>query len=526
MPELRAPTLLLLAAVLASIHVPLVIAEDQAGYLHIDRKITPSYGGLVYVVDEITGHGGTNLTYGIPAKMVGVLEWIGAEGAELQRVDGNEKVVLYTVVPRDEKVRIVSIYKSLIAGLGNDMYVISIVPYPYVEGKRVNASITLLRYGDISYASPPEGWREGKGGLVREVLITDVGQLTLLTFEFTSTSFALFSIERLEFLYDFINDVLRMTIELRNLTPKDIGTVSVSVPKGLTVERVYDTLGSLQFQRSDGTISVIVGNLRYPLKQGWKFSFTIDLKGGSNVGLFGSKDGVANIVPFTPINASLSSVSYTFVLPPSSKPNLASSPDELYYSPSGNTIVRIIGEPSDVFSSRRITLPYVVRERMQIAPWLLVAGVLMLGIGLLRLKRPKAARPLPPLEHLKVVIEEMGRIGSLANEIVSSVERGKTSRDVYASIQERLSSIRRSRAKLLERIEQVKKGSPPSRINRVIEVVDSLYESSRAIVKNYEDLIKGSIARSSFDKMCTPLKKEIRRNVAELIELSRELGSQ
>ncbi|MCS7142608.1 MAG: hypothetical protein NZ920_02260 [Aigarchaeota archaeon] len=506
--------------------------EAQAGVrtVYVERQMTLEQGGLIYVIDRVEWGSGDSFTYGIASRTFGVLEHISADGGEIKYKGGTKDVEYFEVTPKRSTVTIKMVLRSMVAGFATNEYGIIIEPYPYIEGVNANVSAVLMRKGDMRYISPPAGWEETERGLeTRNVLVNSTDQLTPTIFPFTSTTFTVLEIERIEYVYNVGSETLSVNLRIKNNSPRTITDLRLFLPRGVDVTSVFDSVGDVAFRREGDALIILLSQSRFSLERGWKISFTVTLKRSGGVETFGSTGDGAFIRPFSVLNSSVGSILYTFVLPPSSRLLDYSKVYEVYNSPAGETVVSYLGSPKEIYDAGVISVGFSRGGSQQLASLLLFAGIAILAVGgaVVTRSRKRAAKPRVKREQINVILEELTKVNSVAMEILRLTESRRASKEVNVQLHSGLTAIRRGKAKVSEVVTQMKREQPhiPSRVDQTIALVDTIYESCRALVKNYEDLHKGSIGRSSFERIATSLKKDLRRDTSNLANLIEQLRS-
>lgn len=533
-----ARTPLIAAALLLSILVlaPLVGAvQGQEVDLRVERVIEPSYGGLTFVRDVITGHGGASFRYGVPEEMDEKLVSMEIAGGEIERVgEAFTGVVLYKVNPTSDAVRINAIYQGLLSYIGGDDYGLELSPAPFIDERVIEADILVKKNGDIQYPSGQGGWRLVEEGLVKgNVTVRGQEPPGKELIRFTSTSFAIVRVDRQELTYMPLDGKIRIGLTVTNLVGRRLESLRIHLPEGSRLIKVYDSMGSLgrSYEEERGLLTVNLGASRYALEESWRYSFLVDAEVPPSSGIQEVSDNEVRIVTFRVINATMGRLDARVVLPPGYRAeSLGEDVEELYEDVAGRLVVRLDLGDEDPYRTGEARLT-IRREAGQagVGGVLIISGLIAMTAGVVSyrlISRRGLEAELTEKQRLPIssILKEIERLRVLVDDL-DKLTAARGGRAPLTVVQEKAQAIKRTRDRIREGLSKVEARPHwlEAKMRDIESSIDELHDACVVVTRNYADLLSGKISRSAYERLYERFGKDARRSLARVISSAESL---
>jgi len=531
----RAP--LIVAALLLSL---LFLAQIGVGSsaeidLRIKRTIEPTYGGLTYVTDVITGHGGASFRYGIPGDMDERLVDIRVIGGEIKRVGVTfAGMVLYEVNPEGDPVTVIAIYQGLISYIGGDNYALELSPQPFIDERVIEADILVKENEDVKYPSGQSGWQFIEEGLLREnVTVRGQNPPKGELIRFTSSNFAIVRVDKQELTYLPAEGKIKVDLTVTNLSGRRLESLKIHLPEGSRLIKLYDLMGSIgrSYNEERGVLTVNIGASRYVLEQSWRYSFSVEAEVPQSSGIQSLLSDEVRVRAIRLINATMGVFDVKVVLPPG---YAVENPDEevkeLYEDIAGRLVARLnIGE-RDRYRESELRLS--IRrgaEQASVDRVLIISGLIAMTAGVISYRlvsrrgleteltekqRSPVASVIKEVERLRVLIEDLDKL--------TSAKRGRTPPTV---VQEKIQAIRRTRDRVHEGVSKLDERPRwvEAKIRELESAMDELYDTCMVVTRNYTDLLSGKISRSAYEKIHERFGRDARRSLSHAISAAESL---
>jgi hypothetical protein len=125
---------MLIAVLVLLLLFSMSITAKAEGVTAVERTITPEYGGLVYVIDEIHVSE-SSFRYGIVEEMHDRLVAFSVDGGDYKLIGKKTGgLYIYEIYPRSRLVTVKAIYRGLISEAGGNNYELVINAEPFIEG--------------------------------------------------------------------------------------------------------------------------------------------------------------------------------------------------------------------------------------------------------------------------------------------------------------------------------------------------------------------------------------------------------
>jgi len=512
---------MLIAVLVLLLLFSMSITAKAEGVTAVERTITPEYGGLVYVIDKIHVSE-SSFRYGIVEEMHDRLVAFSVDGGDYKLIGKKTGgLYIYEIYPRSRLVTVKAIYRGLISEAGGNNYELVINAEPFIEGHAVQASIFLPTTSYVRYPVAPSGWTLTERGLEkRNVTISGSSPGEPIVVRFTSGGLALIQVESLDMSYRLSESSLVIGMKIANTAGNPLRQLDLRMPEGIEVKEVRDTLGKLIYSWSskDRVLTINLEQSRYALQNSWKYSFTIIAKCTSTQ-CINTSDETARILVFTPINASISSLSVSLILPEGYEADLSKARlVEYRHDPAGAAIATIDTSGINIYDPSYFTIPIVKSPSLaSTAQWLIGGGfiVLIIGTVVMQIMRGKALRPKIISEKdaqiIFKAIQELQKAKSTLLEIEESL--APTAAKAKPQLMtDKMHVVRRTADSIIESLGKIEE--KPAELQRIVkeinQAVSTFSEALRVILRNYADFQRGELTMPSYKKIYDSFRKDLR----------------
>lgn len=525
--KLRIPIITVLV-VLLILSMP-VSARSDNDFI-IDRIIVPENGGLVYVVDRIHG-AGDSFRFGIVEEMHNRLVQLVVNGGESKFIDKTPAgLYIYEITPKSTDLMITAIYRDLIYDAGGNNYELVINAEPLIQGETVHANILFSSTSYVRYPSAPSGWILTDRGLEKSnVTISGDTVPDPIRIRLISSELSLIHVESLEMSYVPSESIIVITMRIKNQANSLLKQLDLSFPSGIEVKEVRDTLGKLSYSwsKEKNILTVNLEQSRYALQNSWRYTFTILARCQTPETIYISGDE-AKLLLFTPINASVGSLSVSVSLPAGYEVDIAKADIAEYrHDEVGVAIAKIETKGLNIYQKSYITLPLVKSSSLApLASWLIGGGFLVIILSAIVLqifhgKSPRARiLSQKDLQTISKAIQELQKLRSILIEIENGLAPTavKTRPQVMA---DKVHVVRRIADDIIGSIEKMEEKTTeiqeiPKQINSSIGVLN---EALKVILRNYTDFQKGELSQQSYKKIYDSFRKDLRYAYDKLLNI-------
>lgn len=510
------------------------ITAKAEGITAVERTIIPEYGGLVYVIDKIHVSE-SSFRYGIVEEMHDGLVAFSVDGGDYRLIGKKTGgLYVYEIYPRSVLVTVKAIYRGLIREAGGNNYELVINVEPFIEGQTIQASIFLPTTSYVRYPAAPSGWTLTERGLEkRNVTVSGSGPGEPIVVRFTSGGLALIQVVSLDMSYRLSESSLVIGMKIANLAGNPLRQLDLRMPEGVEVKEVRDTLGKLIYSWSskDRVLTINLEQSRYALQNSWKYSFTIMAKCVS-ARCINTSDDAARILVFTPINASISSLAVSLILPEGYEADLSKARlVEYRHDPAGAAIATIDTSGIDIYDPSYFTLPIVKSPSLaSTAQWLIGGGLIVLFISavVMQILRSKAPRPKIIGEKDAQIIFKAIQELQKAKSTLLEVEEGLAPTAAKAKPQlmtDKMHVVRRTADSIIESLGKIEE--KPAELQRIVkeinQAVSTFSEALRVILRNYADFQRGELTMPSYKKIYDSFRKDLRYAYNMLTNIEEDL---
>lgn len=525
--------LIAVLAVLLSLSMPLT--ASSANVLTINRTIIPEYGGLVYVVDNIHGAEGS-FRFGIVEEMHDRLVELTVNGGEVVSIGKSPSgLYVYEVTPRTGDLIITAVYRELITDMGGNNYDLVINAEPLIVGQTVHANILIKLTSYVRYPSAPLGWTLTSRGLEKNNTAVPGDKPTEpVRIRLISSGLALVDVESLDMTYKPSESSILISMRIKNLANTPLRQLDLSFPKGIEVKEVRDTLGKLVYSWSSekNTLTLNLEQSRYALQYSWRYSFTILARCKTSEIMY-MNDEEAKVLIFTPINASISSLSISVQLPIGYEVNLANANlAEYRHDAAGAAIATLETKGLNLYQrTSYVALPLIKSSSpMSYASWLIGGGfvVIILTAVVVQILRGRVSRAKivseKDLQLITRASQELQKMRALLLELESSL--APTAVKIKPQVMtDKMHVVRRMADGVIDALGKMEeKPAELQEIQREINLtLRVLNETLRVILRNYSDFQKGELSLQSYKKIYDSFRKDFRNAYDKLIGIEEAL---
>ncbi|MEM1517509.1 MAG: hypothetical protein QW789_00090 [Nitrososphaerota archaeon] len=525
--KLRIPIIVVLAVLLIFL---MPISARPENVLMVDRTIIPENGGLVYVVDKIHG-ADDSFRFGIVEEMHNRLVQLVVNGGESKFIEKSPSgLYIYEINPKSTDLIITAIYRELIYDAGGNNYELVINAEPLIQGQTVHANILFSSTSYVRYPGAPSDWTLTNRGLEKNNItisgdtIPDPIRIRLI-----SSGISLIHVESLDMTYEPSESIIVITMRIKNQANSLLRQLDLNFPNGIEVKEVRDTLGKLSYSwsKEKNILTVNLEQSRYALQNSWRYTFTILAKCQTPETMYINDDEV-KILLFTPINATVGSLSISVILPAGYEVDMTNANvAEYHHDEAGAAIARIESRELNIYQNNYITLPLVKSSSSaSLASWIIGGGfvVIILSAIVLQVIRGKFPRTKiisqKDLQTISKAIQELQKLRSILLEIENGLSPTavKTRPQVMT---DKVHVVRRIADEVINSIEKLEEKT--IEIQETTKEINSslgvLSEALRVILRNYTDFQKGELSQQSYKKIYDSFRKDLRYAYDKLLSI-------
>lgn len=501
----------------------------SASVISVDRIITPENGGLVYVIDKINVSG-DRFKFGIVEEMHNRLLSLSVENGEytfIGRKSGG--VYIYEITPNSNIVIITAIYERLVTDSGGNNYDLVINAEPFIEGQEVNVNILMPVTEYVRYPAAPTGWTLTEKGLEKNnVTVAGNAPGEPVRIRFISSGIALIQIESLEINYRPSDTSLLILMKVQNVGNNKLSQLVLRMPDGIEVKEVYDNLGKIVYSwsREKRTLTINLEQSRYALQNSWKYSFSILAKCTSS-GVMSFEEDKLRFLAFTPINASISSLTLSALLPIGYKADLNSNDLAEYRQDKSGAMLAVLNTQGlNVYSAKTLSLSLVKSSSMiPIAQWLAGCGLVVILVSAVLVQRIRKKVRVKIISQkngqlISKIIVELQKIRSILLELENVLSPSEAEIKPQA-VTDKLYVIRRYFDNVINMLGKIEER--PEDLQMMIGEINStagkLNETLRVLIRNYTDFQKRELSITSYKKIYDSFRKDIREVHDKLVNL-------
>lgn len=521
-------SLIMVLVIMLFLSMPVIARPENV--LTVDRIIIPENGGLVYVVDKIHG-AGDSFRFGIVEEMHKRLIQLSVDGGESKSTGKTQAgLYIYEITPKSSDLTITAIYRDLISDAGGNNYELVINAEPLIQEQTVHANILFTTTNDVRYPTAPSGWILTERGLEKKgITISGDTQLDPIKIRLISSGIALINVESLDLNYKFSESSIVISMKIKNLASSQLKQLDLRFPNGIEVKDVRDTLGKLTYSwsKEKNILTINLEQSRYALQYSWKYSFTILTKCKTPETMY-INDDEAKILVFTPINATISSLTVSALLPAGYEIDLANADiAEYYHDATGAAIASIDTRSLNIYQNNYVALPLVKSSSLtSLAPWLVSGGFVVLIVSAVVLEvlrsRVLSVKPMSEkdLQTISKTVQQLQKLRS----ILLDVEKALAPAEIKTKpqiISDKMHVVRRIADGIIDSLVKIEEKTTeiqeiPKDLNSALSVLN---EALRVILRNYTDFQKGELSQQSYKKIYDSFRKDLRYAYEKLINI-------
>ncbi len=501
----------------------------SASVISVDRIIIPENGGLVFVIDKISVSGG-KFRFGIVEEMHDRLVSLSVENGEYNFIGRRSGgIYIYEITPSSSLVIITTIYERLVTDSGGNDYDLIINAEPFIEGQDVNVNILMPVTEYVKYPTAPTGWTLTEKGLEKNN-VTVSGNMPgePVRIRFISSGIALIQIESLDINYRPPEASLLISMKVKNVGNNKLSQLVLRMPEGLEVKEVKDNLGKIVYSwsREKRTLTINLEQSRYALQNSWKYSFSILAKCTSPEVMSIEKDRL-RVLAFTPINASISSLALSVLLPIEYKADLDSNDLVEYRQDDSGAMLAVLNTQGlNIYSAKTLSLSLVKSSIMvSIAQWLIGCGlaVILVSAVLVQTTRKKVRVKIISQKDGQLIskaVVELQKIRSILLELENVLSPSEAEIKPQA-VTDKLYVIRRHFDNALSMLGKIEERTEDLQVmvGEINSTAVKLNDALRVLIRNYTDFQKRELSLTAYKKIYGSFRKDIRDAHDKLVNL-------
>ncbi|MCS7145240.1 MAG: hypothetical protein RMJ28_00400 [Nitrososphaerota archaeon] len=504
--------------------IPLA-AHAQAGELFVERRVSVSPYGLVYVWDSINNvPAGTNLEVGIPDKIHSSLKNLQVFGATLTGQETREEHTYYILTPTSSQIVMRHVYSGLVILRGDNSYSLISPLSPVIAKIDYSFDMFIDLPSDAQVANPPKGFTLEGATLVQRGVRSTEHPAETLTVSFTSTDLQLITGERVVLTYDLDSNMVIARIKLRNDDSRNLVSVSLNLPEALQVVEVGDYSGTVKHSVSGRTLNVEIYPDRFEVQRGWKYEFSVKarIREGSNI----TERAPENIrlKTFQPLNATIEDYLVEVILPKTVALASADKFSEIYRDDAGRVVARLQEGLVNPYVTETVVLNVTTGGASPILPQALIIAILAVSaagfIAYSGAARARGAQAVTTLDQATAqkIIRQLSELRSVLEELdeIAGLRRGEVKQ---VQMQPSISRLRSKYDALRETLDGIKGGEQVSRLARDVQRgMSEIGETLKMLSRSYGELQRGEISRGSYVKIYRALRGDVRELISALAE--------
>ncbi len=276
----------LLILLVYTVLVQFAVISSEEDVYEVVRNVEVKDGGLVCVSDSMRIDPGKAIKVGFDMTLRDKLVTFYAEQAtiETRYVEEEQLPSLFFIEIKNVgeqiiKASLVTIFKSLVTEEGSRTFAVDIPVLPVLK-KTVKSFYMLARFPSGSVVELPErpgfNYTATMDGVFTEARDVELLSPMSVTVRFRNDKFSILSVERAD-VSIFIGDqrYVSFYLKIANHGKSSISEIKLLLPKGATLLKVKDNLGTLSYSyvQESGALTV---KTRWELKSGEKVSFTVE----------------------------------------------------------------------------------------------------------------------------------------------------------------------------------------------------------------------------------------------------------